>query len=437
MNIRLLALAAAIVTAPAAAAPGSIEIEFWHSMSGALGERIALLAEKFNASQTGYRVAPVFKGDNDESVAAAMAAFKAGKPPLVVQVSDAGTAAMVEERKAIRPVYQLMATAGEKFDPQSFYPAISSHYSDGHGRMLALPFNNSTAVFYFNRDAFRKAGLDPERAPHTWREVQQAALKIQESGAAECGITSALQSWVQIENISAWHDQPVATSNNGFGGTKARLNFSSELLIRHISLLSSWAKSHIFSYAGRGREAEGKFARGECAMLTSSSDAIRTFTGSAGFALGVAPLPYYDEFRGAPFNTIVGGDGLWVMAGRKPLEYKGVAKFFRFLLQPDIQADWQQQTGYLPATLAASELSRKQGYYERNPGADVALKEIAGRATPYSRGVRLGNLARIRAVIDEELEGVWNQTKTPKEALDNAVERGNEFLSRFEQAKKR
>lgn len=437
MNVRSLAFAAAIIAVPALAAPGPIEIEFWHSMSGPLGEQVAHLAEKFNASQTRYRVAPVFKGGHDELAPAALAAYHAGKPPLLVQVSDVGTAAMAEETKAIKPVYQLMASAGEKFDSRAFFPAISGHYSDRQGRLLALPFNNSTAVFYFNKDAFRKAGIDPEQAPHTWRDVQQAALKIQETGATECGITSALQSWVQVENISAWHDQPIATSNNGFGGTAARLNFSSELLIRHISLLSSWAKSRLFTYAGRGREAEAKFTGGECAMLTTSSDALGTITKNARFAFGVAPLPYYDEFRGAPFNTIVDGDGLWVMAGRNPADYKGVAKFFSFLMQPEVQADWQQQTGYLPTTLAASELLRKQGFYDLNPGAYVPLKEVTGKKTSLSRGLRLGNLANIRTVIDEELEGVWNQTKTPKEALDNAVERGNEFLSRFERAKKR
>ena len=172
-------------------------------------------------------------------------------------------------------------------------------------------------------------------------------------------------------------------------------------------------------------------------MLTSSSDAMGRITETAGFAFGVAPLPYYDEFRGAPFNTAVGGDGLWVMAGRKSLDYRGVAKFFSFLLKPEVQAEWHQKTGFLPATVAAFELSRKQGFYDRNPGTDVPLKEMTGKATAYSRGLRLGSLARIRAVIDEELEAVWNQTKTPKEALDAAVERGNDLLSRIERAKKR
>jgi sn-glycerol 3-phosphate transport system substrate-binding protein len=434
MNRANLVLAAAIALVPASAARAAAEIQFWHSMNGPLGESVTTLIDQFNASQNIYRVAAVFKGDDEESLAVAIAAARVGKAPHIVQVSDAGTATILAAKKSIRPVHQLMAAAGEKFDARAYFPAVSGHYTDGRGKLLSLPFNGATAVFYYNKDAYRAAGLDPDHAPRTWPEVQQAALKVQESGAAPCAFTTGWQSWVQVENLSAWHNQPVATRNNGFTGTDVKLNFNSELLIRHVSLLSSWMKSGLFIYAGRYNAAETKFHEGECAMLTSSSVAYPSIARNARFAVGVGPLPYYDEFKGAPFNTVVGGASLWVMAGKKPAEYKGVAKFFSFLSRPEVQAAWSEETGSLPVTRAGAEQARRQGFYTRNPGAEASVTQMSKATADHSRGVRLGNLTQIRAVIDEELEAVWNRKKTPMEALDTAVERGNELLRRFARA---
>ena len=408
------------------------ELHFWHSMGGASGDEVNEMANRFNASQPDYRVVPVFKGGYEESLAAGMAALRARKAPHIIQVFDAGTATMMAARGAVKPLYKLMAEAGEKFDASAYMPAVASYYADSQGKLLSLPFNNSTAVFFYNKDVFRKAGIDPAMAPKTWRDVQAAALKVRDSEAAPCAYTTDWQSWILVENLSAWHNEPLATRNNGFGGADAKLNFNGELLVRHIGLMSSWVRSGLFTYAGRATEGEAKFASGECAMVTSSSAAYTGIAKSARFEFAVSPLPYYDEFNGAPYNTIIRGASLWVPAGKKPAEYKGIAQFFSYLSRPEVQAEWNRQTGYLPNTLAAYALIRTQGYYDRNPGADVAVKQMSRKLEAHSRGIRLTNFPQIRAVIDEELEAVWQQTKTPKEALDSAVVRGNDLLRRFQ-----
>jgi len=426
--------AAALLQAPTALA--ATELQFWHSMSGAAGDEVNALASRFNASQQGYRVVPVFKGGYEDSLAAGVAAFRTRAAPHILQVFDAGTATMMAARGAVKPLYQLMAEAGEKFDARAYMPAVSSYYLDKRGKLLSLPFNSSTAVFFYNKDLFKKAGIDPDLAPKTWRDVQAAALKVRDTDAAPCAYTTDWQSWVLVESLSALHNEPLATRSNGFGGADAKLNFNGQLLMRHIGLMSSWAKSGLFTYAGRGTGGEAKFASGECAMVTASSSAYAGLAKSARFAFAVSPLPYYDEFSGAPYNTIIRGASLWVPAGKKPAEYKGIAKFFSYLSGPEVQAEWNRQTGYLPNTLAAYALIRAQGYYDRNPGADVALEQMSRKFEHYSRGVRLTHFSRIRAVIDEELEAVWSQIKTPKEALDSAVVRGNDLLRRFERGGK-
>ena len=431
-----LALAAACAFGAGGAQAAPIEIQWWHALTGALADQVNSIANKFNASQSDYKVVPVFKGSYADTMTAAIAAYRSGKAPDIVQIFEVGTATMMAGGKAIRPVYEVMAQAHEKFDPNSYMPAVTSYYSDTKGRMVSMPFNSSTPVFFYNKDMFKKAGLDPNKPPKTWEEVEADALKLKDAGIA-CPYTSSWEVWVQLENMSAWHNVPFASKDNGFGGLDAKLEINNEVIVRHIAKLSSWAKSGLFVYPGRGNQGDAKFYGGDCAMSTASSALYGHIKRNSKFAFGVSELPYYPEVKGAPQNTIIGGASLWVMGGKKPIEYKGVAKFFTFLSSPEIQAEWHQKTGYVPITKAAYELTKKQGFYETNPGTDVAVKQLLLRnPTKSSKGVRLGYLPQIRDIIDEELEMVWAQKIGPKQALDDAVERGNVELRKFERANK-
>lgn len=429
----LLAVVAFAAVLPSAYAV--TDITWWHSMTGALGERVVGLADQFNKSQSDYKVTPVFKGSYDEALAAAIAAYRAGNAPHILQVFEVGTATMMHAKGAIVPVTEVMKTAGEKFDSSAYVPAVAGYYTSPKGDMLSLPFNSSTTVFFYNKDMFEKAGLDPKKPPVTWQEVVAAAAKLKASGE-KCPYTTGWQSWVHLESFSTWHNVEFASKNNGFDGLDARLKFNSPLHVRHIENLANWAKQGYFIYAGRKNEPEAKFYSGECAMLTSSSAAYGNIAKNAKFKFAVSPLPYYNDVKGAPQNTIIGGASLWVMSGKKTNEYKGVAKFFKFLSQPEVQAKWHQETGYLPITTAAYELTKKSGFYDTTPGPKVAVEQMIVKTTAKSRGIRLGNFAQIRTIIDEELENVWNGKKTAKEALDTAVKRGDEVLAKFEKANK-
>jgi sn-glycerol 3-phosphate transport system substrate-binding protein len=302
--------------------------------------------------------------------------------------------------------------------------------------MLSLPFNSSTAVLYYSKDAFKKAGLDPNKAPKTWQDVVAAADKLKANGAT-CAYTSGWQSWVHLENLSAWHNLEFATRENGFAGSDAQLSFNGPLQLRHITMLADMAKKGTFTYAGRRNEPEAKFFSGECGILTSSSGALANIKKNAKFEFATATLPYHADVKGAPQNTIIGGASLWVMGGKTSGSYKGVAKFFSYLSQQDVQADWHQKTGYLPITPSAFELTKKSGFYAQNPGADVSVLQMTSKnVNAQTRGIRLGNFVQIRAMIDEELEQVWAGNKQPKAALDDAVKRGNEMLRRFEATNK-
>jgi len=175
---------------------------------------------------------------------------------------------------------------------------------------------------------------------------------------------------------------------------------------------------------------------GECAMIATSSGFYGNVAKNAKFAYGLTALPYYPDVPGAPQNTVIGGASLWVMAGKKPEEYKGIAKFFSFISTPEVQSASHKRTGYLPITTAAYQLTDKSGFYKEHPGTDVAVTQMIRKVTDKSRGIRLGNYVQIRAIEDEELEQVWSGKKTAKEALDAIVTRGNEQLEKFQKANK-
>lgn len=428
-----LVLSAALALGFAPAAQAQTEIQWWHAMSGPLGEWVNDLARQFNESQKDYKVVPTYKGTYDESMTAAIAAFRAGNAPHILQVFEVGTATMMASKGAIRPVAEVMKEGGGKFDPSVYISAVAGYYTAPNGQMLSLPFNSSTTVFYYNKDAFKAAGLDPNKAPQTWPEVVAAASKLKAAGH-KCPFTTSWISWTQLESFSAWHNTLFATENNGFGGTKARLAFNSPLHVRHFENLANMSKQGLFIYKGRANTPDVSFPSGECAMMTGSSGLYSRVAKEAKFAYGIAPLPYYVDVQGAPQNTVIGGASLWVMSGKKPAEYIGVAAFFKFLSDPQVQSASHKRTGYLPITTAAFELTEKSGFYKQNPGTDVAVNQMIRKATDKSRGIRLGNFVQIRTIIDEETEQVWSGKKGAKEALDDAVRRGNEQLERFQAA---
>ena len=411
------------------------EIQWWHSMTAVNGEWVNDLAKQFNDSQKDYKVVPTYKGSYDESMTASIAAFRAGNAPHILQVFEVGTATMMASKGAVIPVGQVMKDAGEKFDPGAYISAVAGYYTAPSGQMLSFPFNSSTTVFYFNKDAFKAAGLPTDKAPATWPEVVAAAAKLKASGH-KCPFTTAWQGWTQLESFSSWHNVEFATKSNGLGGLDARMKIDSPLHVRHIENLANMAKQGLFIYKGRGNVPEASFVSGECAMINTSSGFYGNVAKNAKFGYGLAPLPYYPDVPGAPQNTVIGGASLWVMSGKKPAEYRGVAKFFSFVSTPEVQSASHKRTGYLPVTTAAYQLTEKSGFYKENPGTDVAVTQMIRRVTDKSRGIRLGNYVQVRAIEDEELEQVWNGKKSAREALESIVKRGNEQLERFQKANK-
>ncbi len=429
------AAAALLATCAAAPAMAQTEITWWHAMGDVLGQKLEEIAAGFNASQSDYKIVPVYKGTYAEAMTGAIAAFRAGEQPDIVQVFEVGTGTMMAAQGAVYPVYQLMADNGKAFDKDDYLAAVVGYYSDPEGNMLSFPFNSSTPIVYYNKDIFEKAGLDPETPPKTWGDVEAMSQQIIDSGAAPCGFTTAWPAWVQLENFSAWHNLPLGTKENGFAGWDTEFVFNNATVARHWDNLKKWQDSGIFEWGGPGpgNDAAPKFYAGECAIYMNSSAGLAGVQANTDFNVGTTMLPYYDDVEGAPQNSIIGGATLWVLQGKPDDHYPGIAAFFEYLSQPEVQADWHQFSGYLPITQAAYDLGVEQGYYEANPGRDTSIKQMTlNPPTENSKGLRFGNYVQIRDIISEEMEQVLSGAKTGQQAADDAVARGNQLLRDFE-----
>lgn len=405
------------------------EIVFWHAFEGFLKDTFSEIVDDFNNSSDVYRVHLQQKGNYTEVFNRGVEAFNHGNPPHILQVYEVATQTMRLNPAMYTPVDQLMVQNVKRYDPAIYIDAVREFYSY-NGEMLSLPWNASTGVMLYNKEAFSNAGLDPESPPQTWDELVHCSKKLVEAGYY--GFTTAWPAAYHLEHLCSWHNLPFATEENGFSGLGARLDFNGPYQARHLSNLVEWEKQGIFTYRGRfTTEPEALFKSGKCGILLQGANRYALLKGA--FPIGAGFIPHYPDIDGAPHRLNIGGSSFWAISGFDETVNRGVAQFFSYLSQPEVQSYWLEKTGYLPITEAAFYLSRKRGHYKDNPAAAIAILEVMnGNATPYTKGIRLGDYTNVREVIIDAIEAALEGKCTAEEALEEACQKGNELLNQFE-----
>ena len=395
-----------IIAAPASvlAVPATtpVQIELSHRLDEVRAERLVPLIDSFNKQNKDVQVTLVRRGEGDA-------------PKQLNLVSREEYSRFVANKAQFKPLHAVMREAKEKFDASKLSPELRDGLSDSKGQLFALPVAFSTPVLYINKALFRTAGLDPENPPRTWAQAQEAAGKLADSGN-RCPFTTSWPVQVFIDNVSAWNGAEV-------NDAKGKLAFNGLAQVKHIAMMATWYKSKYFSYFGPKDEADNRFARGDCGMLTSSSSLFASLNGDKSLEVGVSPLPYHDDVYGAPKNTLADGSSLWIANGMKPAETKGVAKFVNYVLGPEIQITLTLAGGYLPMTPVARAAASTKLLGADLGGLKIAYDQLQGKGA--SPKVRVAQIEPVRQIVEEELETVWADKKPAKEALDSAVERGN------------
>ncbi|KTD06868.1 carbohydrate ABC transporter substrate-binding protein, CUT1 family (TC 3.A.1.1.-) [Legionella jamestowniensis DSM 19215] len=396
-----------------------VEIVMWHSMAGHLGSEVRQLVAGFNKSQNEYSVKLVYKGEYTEAMTSFAAAFRAKQPPAIVQIFEVGTTTMLFPKGIIKPVDEIMKEQGMRLPKESFLPAIRSFYSD-HEQLMAMPFNTSIPVMFYNAEALAKIGYPREYFPRSWQEMETLAADLRKAGFT-CVYTTAYPAWIQIEAFSAIHGLPMTNP------TLSTATYNNGAIVKHLTRLKDWQKKHYFEYGGRASDATILFTSGRCPLFSQSSGSYNSLSGLVKFKLGVAALPLDTETSALRHNNIAGGAALWAVAGQTPTVYRGVAKFFAYLAQPAIQQQWHHHTGYLP--LGLSGIYSVLAEENEHPVIKLAYDELTNQHV--NTKVHVGPQNLIRAINDEALEAIFSGMLLPKIAIDNAVSRANYTLMRF------
>lgn len=418
MRKLILFLCAVFCVLPLQAQP--VELVLWHAMAGNLGDEVRVLADDYNKSQNDFIVKPVYKGNYVETLTSFAAAFRAGKPPAIVQIFEVGTAIMLSPKGVIKPLDELMLEQGLKLPKEDFIPSIREFYSKD-GQLMALPFNLSAPILYYNLDLLAKVGYSSANFPKTWDEMEVLAQKLKKAGF-ECTYTTAYPGWVLFESFLAIHGLPL-TQNNPM-----RAVFDTPQLLSHFERLKRWHLQHYFRYAGREDDATVLFTSGVCPLFSQSSGAYNSLSAFVPFRLGVASMPLDTNISKERHANVAGGAALWAVAGQTKEEYKGIAQFFAFITQPATQARWHQHTGYLPVGL--------QGVYadilktSRHPTLSLAQTDL--KANMADKPLKYyGPENQIRSINDEVLEAMFAGLISPEQALHEAKARADHVLLRF------
>jgi sn-glycerol 3-phosphate transport system substrate-binding protein len=354
--ISLLAMAAsAVALASAAQAQERTKFEFWYGLTGQLGEVMDKHCAAFNASQDKYEAVCVGQGGYDKAEQNTIAAYRAQQHPTVVQIYDAGTVNFMLSG-AVYPAVKFAEDYGIDVDWNGYFPGIANYYATSTGEMWSFPYNSSTAVFYWNKDAWAKIGKD--KAPETWAEFAED-LKALHAAGVECGFAFDFDTWMNMEQFSAINGLPIATMDNGYGGLGAELVFHQTAFVDHMKSFKEWMDAGYarIQTSQVGKNLTQSFADGTCASTTTSiaNHGVIKDTQVAGLNWDVAMLPVLEA--GSRTNSLVGGASLWIMEGKSKEEYEAAAAFIKYVTAPETGEKFMvENTGYIPVTTAGFEL---------------------------------------------------------------------------------
>lgn len=414
------------------------DIILWHSLEGPLGEKFKTLITQFNQKtdilQANIKIIPEYKGTYEQTLKMGLSKLGTREAPHILQVFEMGNLVMQAHPGSYVPLDKLTNNKSPLLAKEHFLPAIASFYKSRSGEesLPSLPFSASSVVLFYNKTALTKAGLDPSHPPTTWEEFEAMAQKLKATGAKNI-LASGWLAGHHIDQVAAWHNEAIATQGNGVDGDHAILTLNKSFFIDHLSKLADWYQMGMFTL-DIGPQAEQAFAKGNVVFLTQGANRLSNIERLVAnkFEIEVAPFPYWKKNTSGPQNTVAGGASFWALSGHAPEEYAIIQKFFEYLASLEIQAEWHQDTCYMPVVVGVQTLSEKQKFYEQNlkgKAAKIALESFTGKAPKeFSRGILLPEFPRVREIMVQEMKEAIKGNKTPMEALQQIEISGNRIM---------
>ncbi len=433
----IITMALLVLLTVSAAAQEPVEIEFWHAMGGYNGEVVNDLVERFNESQDEVHVKSQNTGSYNDTLTKTQAAVQSGSAPHIVQIYEIGTQVMVDSGIII-PIEDLGrdVVGDNTFDWGKFLTPVSNYYNVD-GKLHSMPFNSSTPLLFYNKDAFREVGLDPNDPPQTFAEMVEyaEALTIRdEDGSIErYGFTLGIVGWF-VEQMAANQDAQLVNNNNGRDGRATESYLDQEAVVRFIELWKEMVDQGIMLNPGRGWDgANQAFLSGRSAMIIESTASVGRFTNGLeemDDQLGTAFLPRPEGVdRG---GVIIGGASLWAIADHPQEELEAAWKFLSFLSEEEQQVDWFEKTGYFPVTKAAVEKEMNTQFFSESPNHLTAfLQLLLSKKAVSTQGALIGTFPEVRQIVEEAVEKTLQGDMTPQEAMEEASARVDRSLEQY------
>ncbi len=410
----------------------AITLEFWHAMADDLGEVVQELVDRYNASQDAVFVNATFQGSYDDTYNALVAAFDAGTAPNITQNFDLAAQTMFDTGRLV-PAHSLMAPG----DADQFIPAVRDYYSDEQG-MVAMAFNSSTPIVYYNQEMFDAAGLDAPPPDWNFTTFLEYCDALEASGVQFC-VTFGTVGWY-FEQILANSGGFYFDNDNGRTGRATEVRFNEGQGVEVFDFLSGLiADGHAPNLGNTWTDTDSVFFAREAAMIFDSTAGARGFQDTANFEVKTAFIPHSDSSERN--GVVIGGAALWLIDSGDAAENAAAWDFMKFMAEADQQVTWHTGTGYFPvrADLQGDPPPELAQFWDDNPNFRTAIEQLATTRTVLDDGSvnypvlggRAGPFPEIRRIIVEAYSAVLDEGKTPQQALDEAAERANQALADY------
>jgi sn-glycerol 3-phosphate transport system substrate-binding protein len=408
-------------------------ITWWHAMGGNLGETVDELANQFNEQSDSVEVETSYKGDYNETLNAVTSAVKSGEAPELAQIVDLGGRVAIDSG-AFAPMEE--ALPDDRIEWGDFQDEVIRYYSFDD-TVYSMPFNSSTPIFYYNKDMFEEAGLDPESPPTTMAGIKDTSETLVANDVCEKGITFANVSWFP-EQWFTQMDVALVNEENGRAGDPTEIRLDSDAGKR---IFGWWADMHdddLYDHAGKGGwgAAQQAFLNGKTGMWISSTAGVASATDGAeenGFELGTAYYPTPTDKR---TGVVIGGASLWMTEGLSEGKKNAVTDFLLWLAEAEQQAFWHKNTGYFPISDSAVTQLEDEGWFDENPNFQTAFDQLKDtKTTTATKGWQAGPAQEVRSIIQDGYVSMINSDVTVEEKLSDMKTESDAILQDYVESK--
>lgn len=423
--MRLKTLISLLLLGASTLASAKEKIIFWHAMGGNFQPTLNKIVEEYNKSQDKIEVEALYQGSYQEALNKFKSVQGTDKAPALIQLNEISTEYMYNSG-AITPMQEFVKK--DNYDLTKLEDTLINYYTI-NGTLYSMPFNSSASILLYNKDAFKEVGLDPEKAPKSYKELAEAAKKLTK-GTERYGFAMIMDAWF-IEQLLANENTLYVNEENGRAGkSPTAVAYNGEKIKTIFNWLNDMYRDNTAtSYGKEYQNTRAAFLSGKVSMYIDSSAGIQQLTELANFEIGSAYVPSENgEFTGVP----IGGASLWITNSVSDEKQAAAWDFVKYAVSKESQALWASSTGYYSVNKEAYDLDLLKKDLEKTPQKLVAVNEIKDtQKTAATSGAIVGVFPELRKVMTDSMEKVYVGKEKIDKIIDKMVKESDRIVKRY------